>query len=83
VIATAIVESSRPARVITAKGVTSTFTERRPRLPHTHRRLSSNEGIVATAVATTLAAAAPVACVATRLARMVWATVVDTTETAA
>src|SRR5207245_2331078 len=62
--ATATVESTSPAKVSVQNGPISLTTDRRPFLPHTHRRLSSNDGPMPALVATTLAhpaASAPVA----------------------
>ena len=65
------------------KGPISAHSERGPVRPHTHRRFSSNEGMVPTLVAITFAHSAVVIDVATRTARMVRLTDVEATDTAA
>ena len=79
---TARVDSANPANDRMQNGPISASTERRPRLPQTQRRLSSNEGKVPTAVAMTLAHVAGAARVATSVPSTVRLTVVAMTDTA-
>src|SRR4051812_46295616 len=81
--ATTRLDRPRAVTVTSRNGTTSPPIDRRPCLPHTHRRFNSNDGIVATIVAMTLAATAPAARVATIIASTDCATVTDTTDTAA
>src|SRR5438270_23210 len=80
---TASVLRHSPARERTQKGITSATIERSPLFPHTQRRLSSKEGTVPTATATTLAQEAPRTPVATRNPSTVRLVAVATPDTAA
>ena len=81
VIATATVESASPKADNVANGIISVRSERGPVLAHTHRRLSSNDGIMPTKVAMMLASTASVARVATSVASTNWLTPVAIAET--
>ena len=80
---TAAVESARPASASAANGTTWASRARRPVTDQTQRRLSSNDGTVPTAVATTLAAAAPTPTTPTSRPNVTRLVVVATPETAA
>ena len=79
---TATVESNSPANDNAQNGTISAATERSPVLCHTHRRLSSNDGTVPTAVATTLAHAGDAVRVATSTPSTVRLVTVAIPETA-
>jgi hypothetical protein len=80
---TASVDRARPANESTQNGSTSAPNDRRPDLPHTHRRFSSKDGTVPTAVATTLAQPSGIDPVATSAPSTVRLTVVEISETVA
>ena len=74
-------DSARPANDSTQNGPTSPRSERVPVLRQTHRRLSSNDGTVPTAVAITLARPAGIALAVTRTPSTVMLVTVATIET--
>ena len=78
---TATDDTARPVNDSVQKGTTCPATERRPVTPHTHRRLSSNDGTVPTAVATTLATTAGVPTRPTSTPRTTRLVTVDTSDT--
>jgi hypothetical protein len=77
------VERARPANDIAVKGMTSPSREGSPLLLHTQRRLSSKDGTVPTAVATTFAHPAARPSTPTRSPNTVRLVAVATTETEA
>lgn len=81
--ATAAVDRTRVTAERAVKGPTSRRTERGPERPQTQRRLSSKEGTVPTAVATTLAHAADMAPVATSSPKTIRLTAVEMADTPA
>jgi hypothetical protein len=76
------VESTRPAKDSMQIGVICRRTDRCDWSNHTQRRLSSNDGIVPTAVATTLATTASTPKRPTRTPRTVRLVTVEMPETA-
>jgi len=80
--ATATVDTTSPEADSATKGSTWRATDRGPVARHTHRRLSSKDGTVPTAVATTLAAVAGVPTSPTSTARVTRLVDVATSDTA-
>ena len=79
---TATVETTSPVKERVQKGTIWPSSERRPPLLHTQRRLSSKDGTVPTAVATTFDQVAGIPARPTRTPSVTRLEVVDTTDTA-
>jgi hypothetical protein len=80
---TATVDTSSPAKDRAEKGTIWPISDRRSRRAQTHRRLSSKDGTVPTAVASTLADTAGMPTSPTRMNRTIRLIVVATADTPA